>query len=68
MARTSLTLTPASAGTIAIDPFPFDQAPLEAAVVYRRLPPAALRDADTFKAAYFGARPQTAVVTFVASH
>jgi len=60
-----LTLTPTSPATIVIDPFPFDQTPLEAAVVYRRLPQSALRDADTFKAAYFGARPQTAVFTFV---
>ena len=28
----------------------------------------ALHDADTFKAAYFGARPQVAVFTFVATH
>jgi hypothetical protein len=61
----ALTLTPTSPATIVIDPFPFDQAPLEAAVVYRRLPQSALRDTDPFKAAYFGARPQTAVLTFV---
>jgi hypothetical protein len=64
----ALTLTPAASSTIVVDPFPFDQAPLEAAVVYRQLPASALRDADAFKAAYFGARPQTAVFTFVASH
>jgi hypothetical protein len=63
-----LKLAPTSATTIVIDPFPFDQASLEAAVVYRQLPPSALRDADTFKTAYFGARPQTAMFTFVASH
>jgi hypothetical protein len=64
----ALKLTPTSATTIAVDPFPFDQAPLEAAVVYRQLPSSALHDADTFKAAYFGARPQVAVFTFVARH
>jgi hypothetical protein len=64
----ALKLTPTSATTIAIDPFPFDRAPLEAAVVYRQLPPSALHDADTFKAAYFGARPQVAVFTLIATH
>jgi hypothetical protein len=64
----ALKLTPTSPATITVDPFPFDQAPLDAAVVYRQLPQSALRDADTFKAAYFGARPQVAVFTFVATH
>lgn len=64
----ALKLTPTSPATIAVDPFPFDQAPLEAAVVYRQLSQSALHDADTFKAAYFGARPQVAVFTFVATH
>lgn len=63
----SLTLTPTSPTTIVVHPFPFDQAPLEIAVVYRHVPHSALRDADAFKAAYFGARPQSAVFTFVAS-
>jgi hypothetical protein len=63
----ALKLTPTAPATIAVDPFPFDQAPLEAAVVYRALPASALHDADTFKAAYFGARPQVAVFTFVAA-
>jgi hypothetical protein len=63
----SLTLTPTSPTTIVVDPFPFDQAPLNIAVVYRHLPQSALHDADAFKAAYFGARPQAAVFTFVAS-
>lgn len=64
----SLKLTPTSPATIVVAPFPFDQAPLEAAVVYRALPQSALHDADTFKAAYFGARPQVAAFTFVATH
>jgi hypothetical protein len=64
----ALKLTPSAANTIVIDPFPFDHAPFEAAVVYRQLSPSALHDADTFKAAYFGARPQVAVFTFVAKH
>jgi hypothetical protein len=61
----ALKLIPRSSATISVDPFPFDQAPFEAAVVYRQLPPAAMHDVDTFKAAYFGARPQVAVFTFV---
>jgi Protein of unknown function (DUF3891) len=64
----ALKLTPASPTTIAVDPFPFDRVPLEVAVVYRQLSQSALRDPDTFKAAYFGARPQVAVFTFVATH
>jgi hypothetical protein len=64
----SLKLTPTSPATIAVAPFPFDHAPLEAAVVYRALPQSALHDADAFKAAYFGARPQVAAFTFVATH
>lgn len=66
-AGVTLKLTPTAPASIAVEPFPFDQAPLEAAVVYRQLPPSALRDADTFKAAYFGARPQVAVFTFIAT-
>jgi hypothetical protein len=64
----ALKLAPASPSTIAIDPFPFDQAALEAAIVYRHLPASVLHDADSFRAAYFGARPQVAVFTFVATH
>ena len=64
----ALKLTPTSPTTIIADPFPFDQTPLEAAIVYRQLPQSALHDADTFKAAYFGARPQIAVFTFAATH
>jgi Protein of unknown function (DUF3891) len=60
-----LKLTPTARGTIAVNHYPFDRLPLETAVVYRALPGSALHDADTFKAAYFGARPQVAVFTFV---
>jgi Protein of unknown function (DUF3891) len=61
----SLTLTPLKPTTIRVDPYPFDQAPLESGLVYRQLPQTALHDAESFKAAYFGARPQVAVFTFV---
>lgn len=64
----ALKLTPTSMATIAVDPFPFDQAPLETAVVCRQLPLSALRDSSTFMAAYFGARPQVQTFTFVAAH
>jgi hypothetical protein len=62
----ALKLTPTAPATIAIDPYPFDATPLEAAVVYRALPSSALHDVDAFKAAYFGARPQVAAFTFLA--
>jgi hypothetical protein len=64
----ALKLSPTAPATIAVDPFPFDQAPLDAAVVYRQLPLSTLHDADTFKAAYFGARPQVAAFAFVAAN
>ncbi|MCC6891029.1 MAG: DUF3891 family protein [Hyphomicrobiales bacterium] len=66
----ALRLTPVAAATpatIVVDPFPFDRAPLEAAVVYRHLPPSALSDDDAFKAAYFGAPPEIAHFNFVAA-
>jgi hypothetical protein len=64
-AGASMRMIPTTASTIAVDPFPFDQTSIEAAVVYRQLPGSAARDVDTFQAAYFGARPQTATFTFV---
>ncbi len=67
-AGVTLKLTPTAPATITVEPFPFDRAPLEAAVVYRMLPSSALHSDEMFKAAYFGARPQAAVFTFVATH
>jgi uncharacterized protein DUF3891 len=67
-AGVTLKLTPTAPATITVEPFPFDRAPLEAAVVYRMLPSSALHSDEMFKAAYFGARPQVAVFTFVATH
>lgn len=61
----SLKLTPTAPATIRIDPYPFDDEPLKAGLVYRQLPQSALRDAESFKAAYFGARPQIAAFAFV---
>jgi hypothetical protein len=58
-------LKPVAAARIAIDPFPFEGTALDIGVVYRRLAQNDLRDADTFRAAYFGARPQIAAFTLV---
>jgi hypothetical protein len=49
---------------IAVDPFPFDQAPLDVSVIYRRLPDSRFADARAFEAAYFTAAPQLATFTF----
>ena len=59
-----LQLKPLSPGHFAIDPFPFDQSPFEANVVYRRLPEDRFADARAFEAAYFGALPQVANFIF----
>jgi len=59
-----LRLTPLSPGEIAVHPFPFDQSPFTVNVVYRRLPESRFADAQAFEAAYFGAAPQVASVTF----
>jgi hypothetical protein len=61
----TLKLTLRSPGSIAVDPFPFATAPFDAAIVYRKLPQSALRDEETFKAAYFGAIPEIAAFSFV---
>jgi hypothetical protein len=59
-----LQFTPLSPGRIAIHPFPFDQSPFKVNVVYRRLPQSRFADGLAFEAAYFGAAPQVASVTF----
>jgi hypothetical protein len=56
-------LQPISSKRISVDPYPFDQAPLQLGVVYRRLP-ATFSDARAFEAAYFEASPQLASFTF----
>ena len=61
----AMRLTPGVPTLIEIDPYPFDRPALEVGVVYRRLDQSDLHDADQFKAAYFGARPDVATFTFV---
>jgi hypothetical protein len=56
-------LQPISSMRISVGPYPFDQAPLQLGVVYRRLP-ATFRDTRAFEAAYFAAPPQLASFTF----
>lgn len=61
----TLRLSPGRPPLIEIEPYPFDRPALEVGVVYRRLDRDDLRDADGFKAAYFGASPEVATFTFV---
>jgi hypothetical protein len=51
-------LRPMSPTRISMEPFPFDQRPFEANLVYRRLPKSQFSDATAFEAAYFQAPPQ----------
>jgi hypothetical protein len=61
----ALELTPA-AGSIRVDPYPFDQMWLPASVVYRQVKREDVWDRDSLHAAYFSAQPHTATYTFVA--
>jgi hypothetical protein len=61
----AMQLTPA-AGSIKVDPYPFDQMWLAASVVYRQVKREEVRDRDSLQAAYFSAQPHTATYTFVA--
>jgi hypothetical protein len=58
-------LTPA-AGSIRLDPYPFDQMWLPANVVYRQLSRDDVSDRESLRAAYFRAQPHVASYTFVA--
>jgi hypothetical protein len=64
-ASAPMQLKPLSEARIAIDPFPFDRPVLQVALVCRRLQQRDLRDANTFRAAYFGAAPEIAAFTLV---
>jgi hypothetical protein len=61
----AMELTPA-AGSIRVDPYPFDRMWLPANVVYRQLSRDEVRDRDSLQAAYFRAQPHVASYTFVA--
>jgi Protein of unknown function (DUF3891) len=60
----SVRLRPMSPTRISTEPFPFNQSPFEASLVYRRLPTSQFADAAAFEAAYFEASPQLASFTF----
>jgi hypothetical protein len=58
-------LKPLPDARIAIDPYPFGPSSLQVALVFRRLQARDLRDANTFRTAYFGAAPEIAAFTLV---
>jgi hypothetical protein len=60
----SMRLRPISPTRISMEPFPFDQRPFEASLIYRRLPKSQFADAAAFEAAYFNASPQIGTFTF----
>jgi hypothetical protein len=59
-AGTAMTLTPLEAGTIALDPYPFDQASVTASVIYRRLRQTGFKDSAELQSLYFKSAPQIA--------
>jgi hypothetical protein len=54
----AVTLSPREAGTIALDPYPFDQPSLTANVIHRRLTQSKFKDSAALQAAYFKTAPQ----------
>ena len=64
-AGVSMSITPVEAGTITLDPYPFDQQSLEASVVFRRLSQTSFKDDSELQAAYFSARPEIATFNLV---
>jgi hypothetical protein len=61
----AVTLTPVDTDTIALDPYPFDQAPLTTGVIFRRLNQTKFKDTAALQAAYFMAAPQVKSLTMV---
>lgn len=59
-----ITMTLEGEDRIRLTPYPFDVAPLEVSLVYRRVP-CDFPDEAAFRAAYFGATPQMRVFTFL---
>lgn len=53
-----MTLTPRDAGTIAVDPYPFDQPSLAASLIFRRLRQTGFKDTAELQSAYFKTAPQ----------
>ncbi len=64
-AGVGMSLTPREAGTIAIDPYPFDQPSLTASVIFRRLRQTEFKDTAELQAVYFKTAPQAAPFTLV---
>jgi hypothetical protein len=62
-----MTLTPAESGTIAVDPYPFDQPSLTTNVIFRRLTQSKFRDSVELQDAYFKTAPQVASFKLVPS-
>ena len=60
-----MSLTPRETGTIAIDPYPFDQPSLTASVIFRRLRQTEFKDSAELQAVYFKTAPQVAPFTLV---
>jgi hypothetical protein len=64
-ASVAMQLTPVTATSISVEPFPFNRPSLDVSVVYRRLPTVEFKDERAFRKAYFGAAPQIATFTFL---
>lgn len=60
-----MTLTPRDAGTIAIDPYPFDQPALTASLIFRRLRQNQFKDTAELQSVYFKTAPQIMPFTVV---
>ena len=60
-----MTLTPRAGGTIAIDPYPFDQSSLTASMIFRRLRQNQFKDSAELQSVYFKTAPQIAPFTLV---
>ena len=60
-----MTLTPRAGGTIAIDPYPFDQPSLTASMIFRRLRQNQFKDLAELQSVYFKTAPQIAPFTLV---
>lgn len=63
----SMTLTPVESGTIAVDPYPFDQPSLTTNVIFRRLTQSKFRDSVELQDVYFKTAPQIASFKLVPS-
>ena len=61
-AGVAMTLTPLPANSIALDPYPFDQATLTTNIIFRRLGQSKFKDSSELQAAYFKTAPQ--IVSF----